>query len=97
MVKSQSESPFHKLSFKMDISTRQINCSLNDQDIQSAAQLDAKFGMSPLHMLAVNAHAPADALGDTLLHANMDAVVSLEIKVKNTYKYNLTTNYGIME
>ena len=40
----------------------------------SARRLDIIYGMTPLHVLAMNPHASADILSGTLLGASMEAV-----------------------
>eukprot|EP01083_Nonionella_stella_P274970 933809_1 len=63
------EYPFHKLCSSVNVNTQQINDYLHDNDngSHSAVQIDPYHGMTPLHMLAVNPHAPADTLTGTLL------------------------------
>jgi len=75
LIHHMDGSPFHKLCYRADINAKQINDYLNDHGNQSTAELDPFHGMTPLHMLAVNPHAPVDALAGNIFHANMDAAV----------------------
>eukprot|EP01083_Nonionella_stella_P084398 233627_1 len=78
LIHHMDKFPLHKLCYRTDISAEKINDYLNVHGSHSADYQDNIHGMTPLHMLAANPHAPADTLAGSLLHANMDAVYVLD-------------------
>lgn len=87
--------PLHKLCYSTDVSVEQINEKLNNyhhygddnngNTHQIAAQhLDPFHRMTPLHMLAMNPHAPEDAIAGNLLLANTMDIKSIQDDKGNT-------------
>ena len=68
------EALFHKLCYDSSITTKQLNAYLNEYGNDSALAIDPYHVMTPLHMLAMNPHAPADAIA-ALLDVNVDAAL----------------------
>lgn len=68
------KSPLHKLCYSTDISATQINEYLSKNGNDSAGQLEPIHRMTPLHMLAMNPHAPAEIIAGTLFRANMGVI-----------------------
>ena len=46
---------------------------INFNGVENSRVIDDIHGMTPLHMLSMNPHAPKNALAGNLLHANMEA------------------------
>jgi len=94
LIHHMDESPFHKLCYDTSVTTRHINEDyLTEHDNDSALQTDATYGMTPLHMLAMNPHAPADSIS-TLLNSNQEAVFSLDNEEKTPLDYARDYNVG---
>lgn len=72
LYRQMDETPFHKLCCDSSVTTKQINDHLDGHGNDSALQTDTIHGMNPLHILAMNPNAPADAIS-ALLNANMEA------------------------
>jgi len=72
LVHHMDAAPFHKLCYNSTIATKQINDYLHEHGNDSALAIDTIHGMTPLHMLSMNPHAPADTIL-TLLKANINA------------------------
>ena len=87
------ESPLHKLCYASFITTKQINDYIDENGKDSALQIDAIHGMTPLHMLSMNPHAPADAIA-SLLNSNMQAVFCADNQQKNPLQYARDYNIG---
>eukprot|EP01083_Nonionella_stella_P047353 126735_1 len=75
--------PFHKLCYTSSITVKEINDYLSENGNDSALQIDTVHGMTPLHILTMNPHAPADAIA-ALLTSNMEAVFFLETSQQKT-------------
>ena len=67
------QAPFHKLCYNSSITTKHLNDYLNERGNDSALAIDTIHGMTPLHMLSMNPHAPADAMA-ALLDVNVEVV-----------------------
>ena len=55
------------------IATKEINDYIHENDNDAALAIDPHHGMTPLHMLTMNPHAPADAIA-ALFNSNMYAI-----------------------
>ena len=86
-------SPFHKLCYDSSITTRRINEYLDENSNDSARQTDTSYGMTPLHMLAMNSNAPADSIA-ALLDCNMDIVFCLDNQNQTPIDYARVYNAG---
>ena len=93
LIHHMDESPFHKLCYDTSVTSKQINDYLIEHDNDSALQTDGNYGMTPLHMLAMNPHAPADSIS-TLLNSNQEAVFSLDNEEKTPLDYARDYNVG---
>eukprot|EP00554_Chaetoceros_debilis_P014022 CAMPEP_0194125854 /NCGR_PEP_ID=MMETSP0150-20130528/59681_1 /TAXON_ID=122233 /ORGANISM="Chaetoceros debilis, Strain MM31A-1" /LENGTH=377 /DNA_ID=CAMNT_0038819681 /DNA_START=142 /DNA_END=1276 /DNA_ORIENTATION=+ len=93
LIHQMDESPFHKLCYDTSVTSKQINDYLIEHDNDSALQTDGNYGMTPLHMLAMNPHAPADSIS-TLLNSNQEAVFSLDNEEKTPLDYARDYNVG---
>uniref|UniRef100_A0A7S3V9K1 Uncharacterized protein n=1 Tax=Chaetoceros debilis TaxID=122233 RepID=A0A7S3V9K1_9STRA len=67
---------FHKLCYDSSITTRRINDYLNKNGNDYMLQIDPFRGMTPLHILAMNPHAPAECIA-ALLDCNVEAAFCL--------------------
>ena len=56
-------------------------------------QTDATYGMTPLHLLMMNPHAPAETIA-ALLDTNMEAVLCLDNQQKTPLEYARDYNAG---
>ena len=72
LVHQMDEAPFHKLCYDSSVTTNQINEYLNENGNDSALTVDPYHGMTPLHVLTMNPHAPADAIA-ALFESNTEA------------------------
>eukprot|EP01083_Nonionella_stella_P157369 510898_1 len=59
LVHHMDQAAFHRLCYDCTITTRQINDYLAEHGDGSALQIDPYHGMTPLHILSMNPHAPA--------------------------------------
>lgn len=87
------ESPFHKLCCTSFVTTHQINNFLNEHENNSALQIDAIYGMTPLHMLSINPYGPADSIA-ALLASNMEAVFCSDNEDNTPLEYARDYNVG---
>ena len=73
LIHHMDEVLFHKLCYNMSVTTNEINTYLNENNNNSALAIDPFHGMTPLHIISMNPHAPADAIA-ALLAVNTEAV-----------------------
>eukprot|EP01083_Nonionella_stella_P141817 437639_1 len=70
--------PFHKMCFDPFVDAQKVNdCRNENGNDCSAIVIDTVHGVSPLHILAMNPHAPADAFA-ALINDNMEAILCLD-------------------
>jgi len=86
-------SPFHKICYNSSITTKHINDYLNEHGNDSARAIDTIHGMTPLHMLSMNPHSPADAIA-ALLDVDVEAVFCLDGQGKISLDYARDYNVG---
>ena len=67
--------------------------NLNENGIDSALQIDTIHGMTPLHMLTMNPHAPAVTI-TALLNTNMEVAFSLDNRQKTPLDCARDSNVG---
>ena len=70
LITRMDEMPFHKLCYDSSVNTQKINDYINKHGNNSALQIEAIHGMTPLHMLSMNPYASEDA-NSVLLNSNM--------------------------
>ena len=83
--------PFHKLCYDSSVTTKQISDYLHEHGDDSALAIDTIHGMTPLHILSMNPHAPPDAIL-TLLKANINAANVGDNRGKTPLYYALYHN-----
>eukprot|EP01083_Nonionella_stella_P047355 126738_1 len=83
--------PFHKLCYDSYITTQLINDYLIAHGDDAALQIDPHHGMTPLHILAMNPHAPVHAIL-ALLKANINAASVRDREGKTPLYYALHYN-----
>ena len=66
LIHQTDEAPFHKLCYNSSIATKQLINYINDHGNESALAIDSIHGMTPLQMLSMNPHSPADAIAALL-------------------------------
>lgn len=93
LIHHMDKTPFHKLCYTSFITTKQINNYLNEDISNSALQSDPVRSMTPLHLLAMNPHAPADSIV-ALFESNIDAVFSLDNDLNTPLDYAREYNAG---
>eukprot|EP00554_Chaetoceros_debilis_P009836 CAMPEP_0194105466 /NCGR_PEP_ID=MMETSP0150-20130528/5666_1 /TAXON_ID=122233 /ORGANISM="Chaetoceros debilis, Strain MM31A-1" /LENGTH=280 /DNA_ID=CAMNT_0038793347 /DNA_START=311 /DNA_END=1153 /DNA_ORIENTATION=+ len=93
LIHHMDTSPFHKLCYNSSVTTKQINDYLTDHGDDSALTIDAIHGMTPLHMLSMNPHAPADAAA-VLLNVNMEVAFRMDNQGKTPIDYARDYNVG---
>ena len=81
----------HKICYNSSVTTRHINDYLNEHGNDSALAIDTIHGMTPLHMLSVNPHTPADTIL-TLLKAKISAANVGDNRGKTPLYYALYHN-----
>eukprot|EP01083_Nonionella_stella_P255254 876342_1 len=70
--------PFHKMCYNSFVDAQKVNdCRSENGDDCSTIVIDTIHGFSPLHILAMNPHAPADAFA-ALINDNMEAIFCLD-------------------
>ena len=87
------EAPFHELCYGSSITAKQINDYLHENGNDSALVIDTNHGMTPLHMLSMNPHAPAVSIA-ALFSSNMEAVFCLDNQQKTPSEYARDYNVG---
>ena len=97
LIHHMDASPFHKLCYNSSITTKQLNDYLTDTDHGDDSALtidiDAIHGMTPLHMLSMNPHAPADAAA-VFLNVNMEVAFCMDNQGKTPIDYARDYNVG---
>jgi hypothetical protein len=93
LFRHMDEWPFHKLCYASSITTKQIYDYLIDNGNDLALQIDPHHGMTPLHMLSMNPHAPADAIA-SLFNSNMEAIFCVDNQQKTPLQYARDYNVG---
>eukprot|EP01083_Nonionella_stella_P016301 45547_1 len=93
LIYYMDEWPFHKLCYKSSINTQKINNFINAYGKNSALEIEEFHGMTPLHMLSMNPHAPADAIS-ALLNSNMEAFFLVDNRNKTALDYARDYNVG---
>ena len=92
-IHHMDEAPFHKLCCNSSITTRQINDYLNENGADAARTLDPYHGMTPLHMLSMNPHAPAETIA-ALLDVDTEVAFCLDNEGKMSLDYARDYNVG---
>ena len=87
------DSPFHELCYNSSATTKQINEYLIEHGNDSALAIDTIHGMTPLHMLSMNPHAPADTIA-ALLNVDMEVAFCLDNQGKMSLDYARDYNVG---
>ncbi len=87
------EVPFHKLCYNTSIKTNDINTYLTDNSTTSVLAIDPHHGMTPLHILSMNPHAPADAIA-ALLAVNTETIFCEDNQGKTALDYAREYNVG---
>ena len=87
------DSSFHKLCYTSSVTTKHINNYLIEHGNDSALAIDAIHGMTPLHMLSMNPHAPANAVA-ALLDVNVEVAFRLDNQGRMSLDYARDYNVG---
>jgi hypothetical protein len=95
LISHMDEMPFHKLCYDSSVNTQKINDYINEHGNNSALQIEAIHGMSPLHMLSMNPYASVDAIS-VLFNSNMEAVFRIDNQQKTALDYAREYNVGGM-
>ena len=77
LMHHMDDAPFHKLCYNTSITTKHLNNYLNEHGNDSALNIDTIHGMTPLHMLSMNPHSPADTIA-ALLDVDVEVVFRLD-------------------
>ena len=77
------EAPFHKLCYISSITTKLINDYLTENGTDAALAIDPYLDMTPLHMLSMNPHAPADTIA-ALLNVNFEVAFRVDNQGKTS-------------
>ena len=97
LIHHMDEAPFHKLCYDSSITATQINKYLDKNGDDAALHIDKIHGMTPLHMLTMNPHAPADAIA-ALFNANKEAIFCTNYHEKTPLEYATDHNVcGLIE
>ena len=73
--------------------TKQINNHLIENGNDAALAIDSSRRMTPLHMLSINPHTPADAIA-ALLDVNVEVAFCLDNQVSLDYARELCWRIG---
>jgi len=98
MYHHMDEFPLHKLCYSSSVTVKQINDYLIEHDddgngVLVTLAIDPHHGMNPLHMLAMNPHAPAEAIA-ALLDTNFQAIFRTDYKQNTPLDYARDYNVG---
>ena len=93
LIHHMDHAPFHKLCYNSSITTKHINDYINEHGNDSARAIHVIHGMTPLHMLSMNPHSPADAIA-ALLNVDMEVVFRLDNQGKISLDYARDYNVG---
>jgi len=85
--------PFHKLCYNSSITTKHLNAYINEHGNDTALDIDTIHGMTPLHMLSMNPHSPADAIA-AVLDVDVEVVFRLDGQGKLSLDYARDYNVG---
>ena len=85
--------PFHKVCYDSSINTRNINNFLNEYGNNSVLAIDPYHDMTPLHMLTMTPHAPAETIG-ALLDVDIEVDFCLDGRRKMSLDYCRDYNVG---
>jgi len=94
LLHHMDDAPFHKLCYDSSIATKEINAYLHDNGNGSALQIDANYGLTPLHMLTMNPNALAESIA-SLFNSNMQAVFYLDNQEQTPLDYARKKYWGI--
>jgi len=86
LVHRMDDSPFHKLCYSSVVTTQMIIGYLNKNGKNAVLEIDATYGMTPLHMLTMNPHAPVDSIA-SLLDCNIETAFCLDNQQKIPLEY----------
>ena len=93
LIHHMDEAPFHKLCSDSSVTTKQISDYLHEHGNDSALAIDPYHGMTPLHILSMNPHAPADAIA-ALFNSNIQTVFCADNQQKTPLEYARDYNVG---
>ena len=93
LIHHMDGAPFHKLCYNSSITTKHINDYVNEHGNDSARAIDTIHGMTPLHMLSMNPHSPADEIS-ALLDVDMEVAFRLDNQGKFSLDYARDCNVG---
>ena len=72
--------------YNLSVTTKRLNDYLNEHGTVAAIAIESIHGMTPLHMLSMNPHAPADTVA-ALLDVNKEVAFRLDSQKKTTFDY----------
>ena len=94
LIHHMDAAPFHKLCSDSTITTKHINDYLHEHGNDSALAIDTYHGMTPLHTLSMNPHAPADAVLAALFNSNIQTAICADNQQKTPLEYARDYNVG---
>mmetsp|Transcript_944 Transcript_944/g.1404 ORF Transcript_944/g.1404 Transcript_944/m.1404 type:complete len:150 (-) Transcript_944:24-473(-) len=86
VVHHMDDESFHKLCYSSVVTTQMIIGYLNKNGKNAVLEIDATYGMTPLHMLTMNPHAPVDSIA-SLLDCNIETAFCLDNQQKIPLEY----------
>uniref|UniRef100_A0A7S3VG25 Uncharacterized protein n=1 Tax=Chaetoceros debilis TaxID=122233 RepID=A0A7S3VG25_9STRA len=93
LIHHMDAAPFHKLCYDSSVTTKQISDYLHEHGNDSALAIDPYHGMTPLHILSMNPHAPADTIA-ALFNSNIQTVFCADNQQKTPLEYARDYNVG---
>ena len=86
LINHMDAAPFHKICYNASVTTKQINDYLIENGNDAVDTIDSYHGMTPLHMLSMNSHAPAGTMS-VLLDVNVEFAFCLDNERKISLDY----------
>ena len=93
LIHHMDQVPFNKPFYDSSVTTKHINDYLAENGTEAALAIDTYHAMTPLHMLSMNPHAPADTIA-ALLDVDVEVAFCLDNQGKMSMDYAREYNVG---
>ncbi len=93
LIHHMDKAPFHKLCYNSFIVRKEINDYLTENGNDEALTIDSYHGMTPMHILTMNPHTPAETVA-ALLNVNVKVAFCVDNEGKIPLNYARDYNVG---
>ena len=93
LLHHMDHAPFHKVCYNPSVTTNQINDYLSQNGNDSALAIDAAHGMTPLHVISMNTHAPGETIA-ALFNSQTDTIFCEDNQQNTPLDYARDYNIG---